>query len=68
MTRAIAWMRRASFAVSAASALLVAGVAARPSPAVSDAAILQDGVIQKLLVEPAGGVDVSGVNNVIDNL
>jgi glutaredoxin/glutathione-dependent peroxiredoxin len=32
------------------------------------AAILQDGVIQELLVEPAGGVDVSGVNNVIDKL
>jgi peroxiredoxin len=32
------------------------------------AAILQDGVIQKLLVEPGPGVDVSGVNNVLDNL
>jgi peroxiredoxin len=32
------------------------------------AAILQDGVIEKLLVEPGPGVDVSGVNNVLDNL
>jgi peroxiredoxin len=32
------------------------------------AAILQDGVIQELLVEPGPGVDVSSVNNVIDKL
>jgi len=43
MTRAIAWMRRTSLAVSAACAVLILGVAARPVPAVDDAAILQDG-------------------------
>ena len=32
------------------------------------AAILQDGVIQELLVEPGPGVDVSGVNNVLAKL
>ncbi|HEX7096552.1 MAG TPA: peroxiredoxin [Acidimicrobiales bacterium] len=32
------------------------------------AAILQDGVIQELLVEPGPGVDVSGVNNVLSKL
>lgn len=32
------------------------------------AAILQDGVVQKLLVEPGPGVDVSSANNVIANL
>jgi uncharacterized repeat protein (TIGR03806 family) len=40
---AIAWMRRASLAVSAACAVLILAVAARPVPAVNDAAILQDG-------------------------
>ena len=32
------------------------------------AAILQDGVIQELLVEPGPGVDVSGVHNVLSKL
>lgn len=32
------------------------------------AAILQDGVVQELLVEPGGGVDVSSANNVITKL
>lgn len=32
------------------------------------AAILQDGVIQELLIEPGPGVDVSGVNNVLSKL
>jgi peroxiredoxin len=32
------------------------------------AVILQDGIVRELLVEPAGGVDVSGVNNVLEKL
>jgi uncharacterized repeat protein (TIGR03806 family) len=43
VTRGIAWIRRAAFAVSAACAVLILAVAARPAPAVNDAAILEDG-------------------------
>jgi hypothetical protein len=43
VTLAIAWMRRASLAVSAASLVMILGVAARPASHVNDAAILQDG-------------------------
>ena len=43
MTLAVAWMRRASLAVSAACLVMILGVAARPTARVNDAAILRDG-------------------------
>lgn len=43
MTRGFAWVRRASFAVSAACLVAIVSVAATPAPKVNDSAILQDG-------------------------
>ncbi len=48
MSPALAWAQRASFAVSAACLVAIAGIAAKPAPRVNDAAILQDGYVPAL--------------------